>query len=33
MPWRSVLGNVLFPMEVLGKNDRKAKERAHEILG
>ena len=23
MPWRSVLGNVLFPMEVLGKNDRK----------
>ena len=21
MPWRSVLGNVLFPMEVLGKND------------
>lgn len=32
MPWRSVLGNVLFPMEVLGKNDRKAKERAHEIL-
>jgi len=32
MPWRSVLGNVLFPMEVLGKNDRKAKRRAHEIL-
>ena len=28
MPWRSVLGNVLFPMEVLGKNDRKAKKRA-----
>jgi NitT/TauT family transport system ATP-binding protein len=32
MPWRSVLGNVLFPMEVLGKNDRKAKKRAEEIL-
>jgi NitT/TauT family transport system ATP-binding protein len=32
MPWRSVLGNVLFPMEVLGKNDRKAKARAREIL-
>jgi NitT/TauT family transport system ATP-binding protein len=32
MPWRSVLGNVLFPMEVLGKNDARAKKRAHEIL-
>ncbi|HTM74920.1 MAG TPA: ABC transporter ATP-binding protein [Pseudolabrys sp.] len=32
MPWRSVLGNVLFPMEVLGKNDVRAKARAHEIL-
>ncbi len=32
MPWRSVLGNVLFPMEVLGKNDRNAKKRAEEIL-
>lgn len=32
MPWRSVLGNVLFPMEVLGRNDRKAKRRAREIL-
>ena len=32
MPWRSVLGNVLFPMEVLGKNDARAKARAHEIL-
>ena len=32
MPWRSVLGNVLFPMEVLGKNDDRAKQRAHEIL-
>jgi NitT/TauT family transport system ATP-binding protein len=32
MPWRSVLGNVLFPMEVLGKNDARAKRRAAEIL-
>ena len=32
MPWRTVLGNVLFPMEVLGKNDRSAKKRAEELL-
>jgi len=32
MPWRSVLGNVLFPMEVIGKNDARAKTRAREIL-
>jgi NitT/TauT family transport system ATP-binding protein len=32
MPWRSVLGNVLFPMEVLGRNDAQAKRRAGEIL-
>jgi NitT/TauT family transport system ATP-binding protein len=32
MPWRSVLGNVLFPMEVLGKNDRAAETRAEELL-
>ncbi len=32
MPWRTVLGNVLFPMEVLGKNDAQANVRAHEIL-
>ncbi|MCC6780744.1 MAG: ABC transporter ATP-binding protein [Hyphomicrobiales bacterium] len=32
MPWRSVLANVLFPMEVVGRNDRRAKERAREIL-
>ena len=24
MPWRTVLSNVLFPMEVLGKNDARA---------
>ena len=27
-----VLGNVLFPMEVLGRNDRAAKRRAQEML-
>jgi NitT/TauT family transport system ATP-binding protein len=32
MPWRKVLNNVLFPMEVLGRNDAKAKERALELL-
>jgi NitT/TauT family transport system ATP-binding protein len=32
MPWRSVLGNVLFPMEVIGKNGARAKTRAREIL-
>ena len=32
MPWRSVLGNVLFPMEVLGRNDQAAKKRARDIL-
>ena len=32
MPWRSVISNVLFPMEVLGKNNAAAKKRAHEIL-
>ncbi len=32
MPWRSVLGNVLFPMEVLGRNDARAKTRAAEML-
>lgn len=32
MPWRTVLSNVLFPMEVLGKNDTRADKRAHEIL-
>jgi len=32
MPWRTVIGNVLYPMEVLRKNDAQAKARAHEIL-
>ena len=30
MPWRSVISNVLYPMEVLRRNDAKAKARAHE---
>jgi NitT/TauT family transport system ATP-binding protein len=32
MPWRKVIANVLFPMEVLGKNNAKARARAYEIL-
>jgi NitT/TauT family transport system ATP-binding protein len=32
MPWRSVLDNVLFPMDVLGSNDARARTRALELL-
>src|SRR5689334_5260051 len=32
MPWRNVLDNVLFPMEILGKSDAAAKARALELL-
>ena len=32
MPWRNVLANVLYPMEVLGKNNAAAKARANELL-
>jgi NitT/TauT family transport system ATP-binding protein len=32
MPWRSVLDNVLFTMEVLRRNDRAARERATKLL-
>jgi len=32
LPWRSVLGNVLFPMEIRGRNDRTARARALELL-
>ncbi|BET10795.1 ABC transporter ATP-binding protein [Pandoraea sputorum] len=32
MPWRNVLANVMFPMEILGKADKAAKTRAHELL-
>ena len=32
MPWRTVLGNVLFPMEIAGKKNRKTTERARQLL-
>jgi NitT/TauT family transport system ATP-binding protein len=32
MPWRSVLDNVLFPMEVLRRRDQQARRRARELL-
>ena len=32
MPWRSVLKNVLFPMEIRRENSRAARERAMELL-
>jgi NitT/TauT family transport system ATP-binding protein len=32
MPWRSVLDNVLFTMEILRRNDRAAHERARSLL-
>src|SRR5262249_49810762 len=32
MPWRNVLDNVLFPMEILGKKDSAARRRASELL-
>ena len=32
MPWRNVLDNVLCPMEILGRRDARAKERALELL-
>jgi NitT/TauT family transport system ATP-binding protein len=32
MPWRSVLDNVLFTMEILGRRDADAKQRARELL-
>src|SRR3984893_1692478 len=31
MPWRNVLDNVLFPMEILRKNDAAARRHAHEL--
>jgi NitT/TauT family transport system ATP-binding protein len=33
MPWRNVLDNVLFPMEILGRRDARARSRALELLG
>jgi NitT/TauT family transport system ATP-binding protein len=32
MPWRNVLGNVLFPMEILRRSDKAARRRALELL-
>ncbi len=32
MPWRHVLDNVLFPMEILGRRDARAKSRGLELL-
>jgi NitT/TauT family transport system ATP-binding protein len=32
MPWRTVLNNVLFPMEILGRRDAQAAARARELL-
>jgi NitT/TauT family transport system ATP-binding protein len=32
MPWRNVLDNVLFPMEILGRRDAQAKARALGLL-
>jgi NitT/TauT family transport system ATP-binding protein len=32
LPWRSVLRNVLFPMEIAGRNDASARRRALELL-
>jgi NitT/TauT family transport system ATP-binding protein len=32
MPWRNVIDNVLFPMDVLRRNDRQARARARHLL-
>ncbi len=32
MPWRNVLDNVLFPMEILRRRDKQARDRAFELL-
>ena len=32
LPWRTVLGNVLFPMEIAGRNDAAARARALDLL-
>jgi NitT/TauT family transport system ATP-binding protein len=32
MPWRTVIENILFPMEVQGRKDAAARDRARELL-
>jgi NitT/TauT family transport system ATP-binding protein len=32
LPWRTVLGNILFPMEIRGRKDKAARARAMELL-
>jgi NitT/TauT family transport system ATP-binding protein len=32
LPWTDVLGNVLFPLKVLGRHDRDGIDRAHELI-
>jgi NitT/TauT family transport system ATP-binding protein len=32
LPWRTVLSNVLFPMEIAGRNDQAARKRALDLL-
>jgi NitT/TauT family transport system ATP-binding protein len=32
LPWASVLDNVLFPADMMGRLDRAARERAHDLL-
>jgi NitT/TauT family transport system ATP-binding protein len=32
LPWRSVIGNILFPMEIRGRSDGTARARALELL-